>query len=231
MPAAAAIPPGPHAGRVWHDPVVTSPALLRGCAVRQLTNYRGHSHHGVGPAPCWLEGGRRLVLVSDREGCGNLFVYDFTDASLTQLTDLRGADRPVAVAAKARGRLIFHYGTEAYELDTANLGLRLLAVWPARARLQTRPQSKPDLGETIAPDGRTVIWVGRARTPLAETAGSGRVPFAATAPCRSPDGRRVVFTADADGYAQVHAIELPAGRPPRLGRAARSVRRTSSPQA
>lgn len=205
--ALAAIPPGPHAGRAWHDPVAVRAALLAGCTVRQLTNYRGHSHHLVGAAPCWLDGSRRLVLVSDREGCGNLFAYDFADATLTQLTDLRGNDRPTEVALAVRDRLTFRYGADAYELDGASLWLRPLRGRRARAKAVARPRLLT--GETVSADGRRVVWIGRMRTPLATTVGSGRAPFASTAPCASPDGRRVVFASDADGYAQVYAVELP----------------------
>lgn len=212
MSVLAAIPPGPHAGRVWHDPVATRAALLPGCTVRQLTNYRGHSHHLVGAAPCWLDHGRRLVVVSDREGCGNLFAYDFADASFTQLTDLRGAGRPVQVATAARERLTFRYGAEVYELDSASLWLRPLTGKTARVRAKVAARPRLVTGETIGPGGRRVIWIGAARTPLVKTEGSGREPFAVTAPCASPDGRRVVFASDAGGYAQVYGVELPVAR-------------------
>jgi hypothetical protein len=210
MPAVAAIPPGPNAARVWHDPIVSRAALMGGGVVRQLTNYRGHSHHVAGAAPCWLDRGRRLVLVSDREGCGNLFVYDFANASLTQLTDLRGKDRPTEVVGTTHDRLTFHYGASAYELDCTSLWLRPLAAKTSRHRAAAAPRSKLAVGETLAAGGRDrVIWIGSARTPLAKTEGSGRAPFASTAPSLSPDGRRVVFASDAGGYAQVYAVELP----------------------
>ncbi len=159
--------------------------------------------------PCWLAGGRQLVLVSDREGCGNLFVYDFSDASLTQLTDLRGSKRPAAVVLVAPDRLTFRYGAEAYELDCASMWLRPRSAKTVRGRAKYTVRAKRAAGETITAGGRRVIWVGPERTPLAESEGSGRAPFAITAPCVSPDGRLVVFASDAGGYAQVYAAELP----------------------
>jgi Tol biopolymer transport system component len=210
MPVVAAIPPGPHAGRIWHDAIGSPVASVCGGAVRSLTNYRGHSHHLVGAAPCWLDGGRRLVLVSDRDGWGNLFVYDFSAASLTQLTDLRGTERPADVAIAPRGRLTFHYGTGSYELDRASLWLRPLSRQASRPRAGPTFSRQIATGETIAADGCRVIWVGTSHTVVAATEGSGRAPFSATAPCVSPDGRRVVFVSDASGYAQIYAVELPA---------------------
>lgn len=203
---AAAIPPGPFAGRIWLDPA--KPA--RNCAVRQLTNYRGHSHHLAGRSPCWLDGGRRLVLVSDREGCGNLFAYDFAVASLTQLTDLRGTERPTDVEAATGARLIFRYDGEVYELDCKTLWLRRRARQAPRMQQRKSRIQRPVVRETIAVDGRRFICLGNSRRPLVESRGSGRAPFAATAPCLSPDGQHVMFVSDADGYAQVYTVGVPA---------------------
>ena len=207
---AAAIPPGPFAGRIWLDPA--KPA--RNCAVRQLTNYRGHSHHLAGRSPCWLDGGRRLVLVSDREGCGNLFAYDFAEGSLTQLTDLRGKERPTDVEATTSERLVFRYGEDVYELDCKTLWLRRRANRVPRMQKSKSRSNRPVVREAIAADGRRFIYLGTARTPLAESRGSGRAPFAATAPCLSPDGQHVVYVSDADGYAQVYAVGVPSAPTP-----------------
>src|SRR6186713_1774635 len=48
-----------------------------GVEIRQLTNYKGHSHHLYFTNPGWYDGGRRL-----------LFGVELASGEITQLTDL-----------------------------------------------------------------------------------------------------------------------------------------------
>ena len=59
-----------------------------GVAVRQLTSYKGHSHHLYFTNPGWYDGGRKLVFGSDRGNRTNLFGLDLASGAITQLTDL-----------------------------------------------------------------------------------------------------------------------------------------------
>ena len=211
--ATAEIPPGPNAGRVWRDTPVARRDPVSGRTVTQFTNYRGHSHHLAGAQPCWIEGGRQLVIVSDREGCGNLFVHDFAAQTLTQLTDLRGPARPRWTRMLADSRLGFWYGLVFFELELATLRIARGSVPPKEV---VHASSKVTLrtGEALLPDGRRAVWIGagprgaRNRRVVAVTACSGRELFAATAPCIGPDTDRIVFASDADGYAQIYATEI-----------------------
>ena len=236
----AEIPPGPNAGRVWRDaPAVTRDAFS-GREITRLTGYRGHSHHLVGAAPLWLDGGRRLLVVSDREGCGNLFACDFAAGALTQLTDLRAGERPAHAAFLASGLLAFAYGRAFYALDLASLRMRETAAPRAPRRPATAPAT---VGETLLPDGRRLLWLdsARARRALALITGSGTAPHALTAPCLRPGAEQVVFVSDAGGYAQIYAIDAraPATLPLAFGamlshplhspRAASAPRPTSPP--
>src|SRR5439155_19249261 len=110
-----------NAGRVWRDAPATHCDPLTGRIVTRLTSYRGHSHHLVGAEPCWFDEGRQLVIVSDREGCGNLFAYDFSSGALTQLTDLRGDGRPESAHFTGALKLGFTYGAMFYELELDSL--------------------------------------------------------------------------------------------------------------
>jgi oligogalacturonide lyase len=55
--------------------------------MRQLTNYKGHSHHLYFTNPGWFDGGRRLLFGSDRMGRTNLFSLDLESGQITQHTD------------------------------------------------------------------------------------------------------------------------------------------------
>src|SRR3954469_16269860 len=114
----AEIPPGPNAGRIWRDAPEIRRDPLTGRTVHRLTGYRGHSYHIVGAAPCWLDGGRRLIVLSDREGHGNLFSYDFVARELSQLTDLRTGNRPtLARLSPSSEQLEFWYDQQFYQLE------------------------------------------------------------------------------------------------------------------
>lgn len=59
-----------------------------GVEVRQLTNYKGHSHHLYFTNSGWYDGGRRLLFGSDHGNRTNLFGVHLESGEITQLTDL-----------------------------------------------------------------------------------------------------------------------------------------------
>ena len=187
---------------------------MSGCVVTRLTNYRGHSHHIVGDGPCWLDGGRRLVLISDREGCSNLFTYDFTTAALVQITDLRGTIRPERVRPMSEARLGFWYGAGFYELELATLRIRETPPPAEQARSSYRLRNIFRAGELVLSERRRAIWMAarsgadRIRRVVAFSGGTGRPPYATTAPSVQPSGQHVIFVSDEDGYAQVFSAKV-----------------------
>lgn len=58
-----------------------------GISVRQLTHYKGHSHHLYFTNPGWYDGGTKLLFGSDRANRTNLYSLDLADGGITQLTD------------------------------------------------------------------------------------------------------------------------------------------------
>ncbi|HLU09192.1 MAG TPA: oligogalacturonate lyase family protein [Oceanobacillus sp.] len=61
-----------------------------GVEIRQLTNYKAHSHHLYFTNSGWYDG--KLIFGSDRCNRTNLFSLDLASGEITQLTDLDPAD-------------------------------------------------------------------------------------------------------------------------------------------
>lgn len=55
--------------------------------VRQLTNYRGNSHHFYFTNPGWYDNNRRLLFSSDRNNKTNLFSIELATGEIGQLTE------------------------------------------------------------------------------------------------------------------------------------------------
>src|SRR5690606_37351283 len=75
-------------GQIWPGETSTFQDSVTGVTVRQLTCYKGHSHHFYFTNPGWYRGGQSLLIGSDRENHTNLFGIDLTSGDITQLTDL-----------------------------------------------------------------------------------------------------------------------------------------------
>ncbi|MEX0775108.1 MAG: oligogalacturonate lyase family protein [Phycisphaeraceae bacterium] len=77
-------------GCEWNSEISEYRDPHTGCLVRQLTNYKGHSHHLYFTNPGWFaghDGGRKLLLGSDRNNRSNLFSVDLDSGQITQHTD------------------------------------------------------------------------------------------------------------------------------------------------
>lgn len=211
----AEIPPGPNAGRVWRDPPESRRDPLTRRTVVRLTNYRGHSHHLIGPAPCWLDGGRCLLVVSDREGQGNLFSHHFATGALTQLTDFRGGHRPALARLSPTARQLgFWYGKLYYELELDSLCMRVVEPPPDRG-LRSTPGRVAALrvGKTAPVSGEPILWLAdgpavASRRALALIGGPGETSVTVAGLCLDPEGKRVVFGAAHGGYAQIFSVVI-----------------------
>lgn len=74
-------------GRVWKSESCTEKDPVSGLPVTRLTGYLGHSHHLYFTNPGWYDGGKRLLIASDRGNATNLFSLELASGELTQLTD------------------------------------------------------------------------------------------------------------------------------------------------
>ena len=81
-------------GRVWAPEWKDDRDRRSGVHVRQFTDYKGHSHHPYFTNPGWYDGGRKLLLGSDRGNRTNLFSLDLRSGELTQATDLEPVAPP-----------------------------------------------------------------------------------------------------------------------------------------
>ncbi len=79
------LPVSPPERTTFTDPV-------SGVPVTRWTNHRGHSHHLYFTNPGWYDGGRRLLLGSDRYNRTNLYSVELATGEITQITD---ADMPL----------------------------------------------------------------------------------------------------------------------------------------
>ena len=119
-------------GRIWPAEISESTDSLSGVAVRRLTAYRGHSHHFYFTNPGWYDGGKRLLISSDRENRTNLFGLELATGDLTQLTDLEPLPLPREVeflracASNTRDEAYYWYGLDLVALDLRTLESRVL---------------------------------------------------------------------------------------------------------
>jgi oligogalacturonide lyase len=103
-----------------------------GVAVRQLTNYKGHSHHLYFTNPGWYDGGRRLLFGSDRGNATNLFSIELSSGAITQLTDLDQPPPPAetsflfASVNPRRAEVYFWHGRDLVALNLESLEERRL---------------------------------------------------------------------------------------------------------
>ncbi len=104
-----------------------------GRRLRQLTDYKGHSHHFYFTNPGWFDGGCRMYIGSDRANRANLFAIERATGALSQLTDLapepefdrigfiRAAVNPIS------GEACFFYGRQVLAVDGLTGKQRVLA--------------------------------------------------------------------------------------------------------
>ena len=121
------------AGRIWPAEQRIYRDLRTGVTVRQLTDYKGHSHHLYFTNPGWHDGGRRLIFASDRENRTNLFSLDLPSGEILQLTDLAAPVSPrlrphfqQACLNPAREEVYFCYDGRLMALDLGSLEPKVL---------------------------------------------------------------------------------------------------------
>ena len=143
----------------------------------------------------WLPDSRRIVYLSERNGAGHLFMFDFTTNAETQLTrDVKG-DAAVRVSPDGKMVAFVRDGTDLRVVDLASRQERSLA---------TGHLTRTNRGVAWSPDSRWVAYVGltqRAfRNVFAVPAAGGESRAITAMPngaanniSWSPDGTYIIF--------------------------------------
>ncbi len=99
-----------------------------GVQIRQLTNYRAHSHHLYFTNLGWYDGGNKLLFGSDRCNRTNLFSLHLDSGEITQLTDLKPAQADFLFASlnPCRDEVYFWHERSLVALDLQMLQTRFL---------------------------------------------------------------------------------------------------------
>lgn len=124
-----------------------------GVAIRQLTDYKGHSHHLYFTNSGWYDGSRKLLFASDRGNRTNLFAIDLASGAIRQLTDLDPPDTAsensllFASLNPQRAEAYFWHGPDLLALDLDTL---------AERRLYRTPAGFLDNMTSVTADGRYV---------------------------------------------------------------------------
>ena len=175
-----------------------------GSGLRQVTSMPGFS--GV---PVWSPDGSRLAFQRAerlREAPWHLYLVSPDGSGLTQLTS--GASNDQVPQWSGDGRRLLFYSdrtgrNQLYELDVASREIRAL-----------HRSEDDDTSAAWSPDERQVVFAclcgrGDARCTCSSgpPARSANWPtFPAHQPSFSPDGRRVLFHANADGRGRLHVV-------------------------
>ena len=115
-------------GRMWPAEFRDYEDPLSGAHVRQLTSYKGNSHHLYFTNPGWYAGGRKMLIGSDRDNRTNLFGIDLETGEIEQLTDLApGNVGFLGVSVNpTREEAYFRHNREVKAVDLETRELRVL---------------------------------------------------------------------------------------------------------
>ncbi|MCD6290882.1 MAG: oligogalacturonide lyase, partial [Anaerolineae bacterium] len=119
-------------GDTWTAEWIERRDPVTGQVVKQLTNYKGHSHHLYFTNPGWYENGRRLLFGSDRNNQTLLFSLDLETGEITQMTDRAQPSPPMHTSFlftcvnSTQTEAYFWHGHDLVALDLHSLDERVL---------------------------------------------------------------------------------------------------------
>ncbi len=122
---------GPHAGRVLGSERETYDDPETGVRVTRLTNDPdADSRHLYFTENGWYDGGRRLLVRSDRGGSDDLYAVDLDGGGITQLTDLPAGITGIT-RVEGTGIALFWHDATLLSLDLESLAVTALYDCPA----------------------------------------------------------------------------------------------------
>src|SRR5262245_8762167 len=122
---------------IWEIDVATR-------AVHLILDTAGEDH-----APAWSPDGRKLAFITDRSGAPNLTLFDTTDSTVTQLTDLSGGVLSLSWSRQNDRLAFWAFDRGGYDIFTVQ---QPLSVDPVLKRLRERaPASVVSLEDAKKP--------------------------------------------------------------------------------
>lgn len=101
--------------------------LETGIRIKQLTQYKAHSHHLYFTNPGWYDNGRKLLFGSERGNRAHLYSLNLESGEITQLTDLEQLSIPdetsflFASLNQTRPEVYFWHGLDLVALNLETL--------------------------------------------------------------------------------------------------------------
>jgi tricorn protease len=155
--------------------------------------------------PMWI--GDKVFFVSDRSGTENLFVYDTTKKSITQLTQF---EKYGIKSASANGEtIVFNQGGAIYLFDSRTYQAKRVSVEISGDFPEVTPRKIDPVqwmnSVSLSPDGRRMLMGIRGEVFIVNTTSGSAANFTVTAdsaegnPVWSPDGKWIAFFRDVSG--------------------------------
>ncbi len=104
-----------------------------GVEVVQLTNHRCHSNHLYFTNSGWFDTGKKLLFVSDRNNCHNLFEIDLHSYEISQITDMNTERDPQLFTGcinPVKSEFYYGDGDRIYAVSLSNRKVRPLCPIP-----------------------------------------------------------------------------------------------------
>lgn len=119
-------------GKIWPSEIIEFEDYDTRAKVRQLTQYRAHSHHFYFTNTGWYANGDKLLISSDRNNATNLYGLEIKTGELKQLTDLKPLPLPREVeflracVNPTKDESYFLYGLDMIALNLTTLESRVI---------------------------------------------------------------------------------------------------------
>ena len=160
--------------------------------------------------PMWI--GDNVYFISDRNGEFNLFSYNFTGRTITQLTQF--TDFPILNVSAGTGKIVFEQAGYLHVYDISSKAARKLTIGIAADLLELRPRYASGAGylrtADISPTGARAVfgYRGEIITAPAENGDPRNITLTTGAhekfPAWSPDGKNIAYISDEAGEYELH---------------------------
>ncbi|MFS0725777.1 oligogalacturonate lyase family protein [Paenibacillus sp. 1P07SE] len=117
-------------GKIWPSEAKVHKDRVTGVSVRQLTDYKTHSHHFYFTESGWYDEERRVLFFSDRGNSTNLFSLHLESGEMTQLTDYPDNSNLEACIHPDERIVYVRVNGQIVELDMATLEERVVYSCP-----------------------------------------------------------------------------------------------------